>query len=311
MTADARRRRLRNCCAALALLLAAPPALAWNGAGHRLVAVTAWRGLDAATRAAVGRLLLQHPDAATWVARSPELPPAYAAFVEAATWPDDIRHDPRFHDEGEAPTPALPGFPDMARHRDWHYADRAVAGIPAPEPGGTGQIDSRIPALERTVADRGQTIAARAYALVWLLHLVGDAHQPLHAASRYDAAGQSDRGGNGVAVNDLANARRPRTTLHAYWDDLPGPAGLRGAALEAAADRLPAPATPATPAGVVTWLGESERLAREVAYAGIGDEAATLDAAYRERATRVADERLRLAGQRLALELRQLFANPD
>src|SRR6202008_1061278 len=47
-------------------------------------------------------------------------------FAHAARWPDLIRDDPRFYDETDpaaTPTALLPGFPDMAKHRRWHFKD--------------------------------------------------------------------------------------------------------------------------------------------------------------------------------------------
>ena len=62
--------------------------------------------------------------------------------------------------------------------------------------------------LERQLtilADRSQATKTRNKALKWIVHLVGDIHQPLHAADN------ADRGGNSVLVRGAAN-------LHAAWD---------------------------------------------------------------------------------------------
>jgi hypothetical protein len=107
---------------------------------------------------------------------------------------------------------------------------------------------------------------------VWLLHLVGDAHQPVHAVSRFTHTQPSgDAGGNPVALTCPRRARRCARSLHTYWDDLPGP-GHRAAVALQRSRRLP-------PADVRTgiddpavWVQEDVRLAQEVAYAGpIGD----------------------------------------
>jgi hypothetical protein len=109
------------------LLLVAAPALAWNAAGHRISAMIAWESMDAGTKSAVGQLLRQHPDYERWQARAHGGDPELTAFLEASTWPDDIRKDRRFYTAGrEEPTATLPGFPDMERRLRWHYVDRPV-----------------------------------------------------------------------------------------------------------------------------------------------------------------------------------------
>jgi hypothetical protein len=115
------------------LLLVAAPALAWNAAGHRISAMIAWESMDAGTKSAVGQLLRQHPDYERWQARAHGGDPELTAFLEASTWPDDIRKDRRFYTAGrEEPTATLPGFPDMERRLHWHYVDRPVNPAPAP-----------------------------------------------------------------------------------------------------------------------------------------------------------------------------------
>ena len=56
----------------------------------------------------------------------------------------------------------------------------------------------------------------QAYDLSWLLHLVGDIHQPLHSVARFpNAHPNGDRGGNEVKLTDGSN-------LHTFWDDVLG-----------------------------------------------------------------------------------------
>lgn len=292
---------------AASLGAAVSPALAWNGAGHRLVAAVAWRQMDEGTRTTVGRILAAHPDQAAWLARNRQAEPAYAAFLEASTWADDIRRDARFHDDDDTATPAIAGFPDMARHRYWHYVDQPLFAAPVTRPG-NGELDLRLARLGEMLAKAGKDESARAYALAWLIHLVGDAHQPLHTVSRYDGEGRGDDGGNALWVDSPFHPRRREMTLHAYWDDLPGPPWLRGSRLEAAADRLmPLGGQPGTPGSVRQWLTEGRKLSETVVYADLDGEVPTLDARYHERAQRTARECVALAGKRLALLLEELL----
>ncbi len=302
-------RRLGAVALSLLLLAASAPALAWNAAGHRLSAAIAWRAMAPATRAAVAGLLAAHPDYARWTARVGEGDAGYAAFLAASTWPDDIKRDRRFHDDTAVPTDVLPGFPDMARHRRWHYADvRLDDGRRT----GKGELDRRLPQLAATLRDARAPTAARSYALPWLIHLVADAHQPLHVVSRHDADGDSDDGGNALWVETPLHPRLREMSLHAYWDDLPGPPWLRGERLEAATtallDTTPADARTIA-AGLNAWLAEGRKLARTVAYADLAGATPTIDERYHARARRTANERIVLAGHRLAYLLDALLGN--
>lgn len=304
------------------VLLLARPAVAWNAAGHRLVAAIAWQQMTEAERDAVAAMLAAHADAGRWEKQiHPGEDHALGLFLAASTWPDDIRGDPRFHDEGsEEPTPLLPGFPDMARHRGWHYLNLPVGevrrhGAPA------GELDHRLRLLVETLTDPGVVPAQRAYALAWLIHLVGDIHQPLHVATRHDASGEDDAGGNGLAVFAPENTRKPDTNLHAWWDDLPGPPWLRGSRLMTRAETLrrqhPAGAAAAgTPAlDTDLWRDESYVLAKGFVYAPWLASApvmpVSLDADYRRQARRLVDERVATAGDRLARLLTSLLAPPS
>ena len=286
----------RSLLRALPLLLLSLPASAWNSAGHRLIAAIAWDQLDATTRSAVTRLLQEHPDYPRWCkkAEADDLP--RAAFIEASTWPDDIRKDERFFTPGEeAPTATLPGFPDMQRHRDWHYVNR-----PLENPGqkaASGQLDRQLSTQADIVASKVHTMAERGYALPWLIHLVGDAHQPLHAV---------DKSGNDLTVIDPFNPRKSITTLHAYWDDLPGPPWLRGARLDKASKalvaRYPKPGS-STP---TQWLEESWQIAKDKAYPPDAENVPTINETFFAETRKIAQRRIAEAGYRLADLLRKL-----
>lgn len=277
--------------ALLVFLLALPSAShAWNAAGHRQIAALAWEVMTPAARRQATALLRQHPDYARWRERQQENDPDYGVFLEASIWADDIRGDRRFYDEGKGvPTPRLPGFPDMRRHGDWHYRDR-----------GGGEIDARLARLAHDLVFG--TRAAKIYALPWLLHLTGDIHQPLHTG------GRNDRGGNRFYVRAPSVKRKKRQTLHGYWDNLPGPSGLRGAALArrlAFLRRLPPPSSAEAVGDIRRWLEESRALIAREVYPKKHD--AILDASFHRRAQYRADLRLRAAGQRLGHWLNYLL----
>lgn len=287
-----------------------PAALAWNAGGHRVVAMIAWEAMDTSTRSAAAKLLRAHPDFLQWQERSrdADADADLTAFLEASTWPDDIRRDKRFYTAGlEAPTPTLAGFPDMERRLDWHYVDLPV-GSAVGKAGTDGELDRQLVELADTVGNRQASTAARAYALPWLLHLVGDAHQPLHTASRAQPDGRSDNGGNEQPVVNPFDQRHPSTNLHRYWDDLPAPPWLRGSRLESAVRALNQGFRPPLVAGVsAQWIEESRQLARDQAYPPGRDEVPTIDSQFHENALALARQRMIDAGYRLADLLHRLL----
>lgn len=289
------------------LFLVPPSAIAWNAAGHRISAMIAWQHMGPATRNAIALLLRQHPDFERWQTHGKGSDPDLTAFVEASTWPDDIRHDERFYTAGvDEPTPTLAGFPDMERRLAWHYVDRPLTPLEGPLRS-PGKLDQQLDALAAAFGDHCADAGDRAYALPWLIHLVGDAHQPLHVGSRYGADGQSDSGGNRLIVNSPFPSRSASLSLHRYWDDLPGPPWLRGSRLESAARALMARHSPPVPVGTPRqWLEESWQLAAEHGYPPGGDEVPAISIDFFETTLAIANRRIAEAGYRLADLLREL-----
>ncbi|SDG68031.1 S1/P1 Nuclease [Propionivibrio dicarboxylicus] len=267
-------------------------------------------------RQEAARLLDAHPDRTRWQAPGGETPDARQTFIAASTWPDEIRHDPRFFTQAtEAPTPLLAGFPDMERHTSWHTLARpldAPAGQLSPnttsENLGTA-IATQCSYFEYQTANA----ATRTYALPWLIHLVGDAHQPLHVSLRLDTNGEWDGFGTQFRVRDPAGARKSPISLHSYWDDLGGPRKLHGNALDTAIDNLiahhPQSAMDAE-APAPQWLDESWRAAQANAYPASNDDIAVIDDDFRERSRAIAERRITQAGYRLGRLLNRLLDGP-
>lgn len=282
------------------LMLTTPVAQAWNAAGHRLVAAIAWQEMSPAARRQAFLLLQQHPDYRKWTPRSQQdwANADYHAFIECSTWADEIRHDRRFHDDDERPTPALPGFPDMGQHGNWHFLNLDVSASGRDD--GKGALERQLELLQRQVGDRRYPF--RPYALPWLIHLLADLHQPLHVGSRNDA------GGNAVTVFD-PRRRPPETSLHSWWDQLGGPSSLRGTALEKEATRLRRAWSAASPTGSIrSWRDESFRLARDLAYPPGRNEPLPIDEHWRQQAEAASDRRLTEAGVRLGDVLNRLLS---
>ena len=140
----------------------------------------------------------------------------------------------------------------------------------------------------------------KSYDMVWLLHLVGDVHQPLHATTRVSSAQpDGDAGGNLVKVcNPGCN-----TELHAIWDNLLGTSSDINLAVTTGKG-LPAPnATAAAKADAAIWVQESFDAAKSHVYVDPildGARPFTLTAAYKSSAKTLARKRVALAGTRLA-----------
>ena len=259
----------------------------------------------------VSRLLHNHPDYERWIRRSGDEDLDRAAFVESSIWPDEIRKDRRFYTPGvEEPTPLLPGFPDMERHGDWHSIKIPMDGRSPPE-SSRGQIDRQLKRLTKSLSSGKISDANRSYAMSWLIHLAGDSHQPLHTTIRLGENGEWDRLGQGLSVINPFNPRREKSTLHEFWDDLPGPSSLRGAALEKATRTLilahPPPASGKPSDG---WIEESWQIALNYGYPHSSDPVAVISRDFYEQSREIANRRVTEAGYRLAETLNKALGKP-
>ena len=263
-------------------------------------------------------------------------------FMRAATWPDSIKHH-FFHDSDTPPAnlteaEANIGFTDRNSHGYWHFIDTPVGnpqtgsaapalpnscqrfGTPTPV---TTLPDAPIASIVAEISIMSTALASdedsalKAYDLVWLEHMVGDIHQPLHATVRF-VGGIGDTGGNCVAISvpkpvsahfvAPGSKERPPSELHAFWDDLPGtgsqmdtkPAADFAAALPSVSDDEAAITDP------TIWAQESFAMAGSDVYAtpigsGFGTpKAYVITPAYYAKAYADAQQRIALAGTRLA-----------
>lgn len=292
---------------AIALFICAVPSFAWDATGHRLVAAIAYDRLTPQTRARVDELLSHHPDYERLARGAPDDPVARAraVFIAAATWPDTIKGDPRFWDDTRPngrPTDPLPGFPDMKRHTNWHYYDTPYTpdGAHAPKQPAPNAL-SELPRLIREVSKAPAQLAA--YDLVWIEHIEGDLHQPLHCVSRFLLAEPGgDAGGNAVIVG-------PRRNLHSLWDQSAGTEVTDAYISKYAAEAVAAhPAPGKIEKNPKKWIREGFVLAKTEVYT-FGNETGSrehplhLPAGYTENARRVAQTQIATGGYRLAAVL--------
>jgi S1/P1 Nuclease len=287
-------------------------ASAWNSFGHMMIAAVAYEQLTPAARARVAQLLQQNPDYERWIAHTAREERDELAFVIAATWADNIKTEAGYENDGERPSgPDAArniGYADHLQHRYWHYVDLPFSqDHTALKPPATPNAQTQIAVFRKTLASPEASDALKSYDLVWLLHLVGDVHQPLHTTSRFTRSQpDGDAGGNLVAL-----CEKPcRKELHAYWDDLPGTGKKAIVAIRRAA-HLP---TPNERVAAIDderqWIHESFLIAQNSVYIppiGSGPGPFFIDRPYQSIAHRVARDRLALAGARLAHVLNETF----
>ncbi len=309
-------------------LLVPQTAFAWNGKGHRMVAFIAYKNLThdpqgPNARARVDQLLRNHPDFPLLAADLSPNDPNFGlkVFIKAATWPDIIKSDPRFFDETKTPphpTPLKPGFPDMKMHKPFHYIDMPFTqdGSPVAQPVSPNALEV-IPKIRNALGNPNVSQNIQAYGLSWLLHLVGDVHQPLHCTSRFThkhGLPEGDRGGNLFTLQStmVPEGNNPVRDLHTFWDDILG-VNESFTAVQSLSNSIMAAIPPQLPIDVTEqhWINESFSLATTQVYTIGADEPnqppPAVSVTYRNNATTTARRRVALAGYRLAEILNQKF----
>jgi hypothetical protein len=302
----------------ISVLILNLPSFAWDAVGHMAVAYVAYQKLTPAAKARVRTLLAQNPyfKDGKWDGEIPkDTPPAdrdLMLFMIAATWPDEIRGDANYKPDGaaggnrpEGPESARnTGYDDFNMHKYWHFVDTGFTDdhskLPATP---TPNAETQITAFRAVLASSTASDDLKSYDLVWLLHLVGDVHQPLHCSTRVSKLGpDGDQGGNKVTVTCSVDCNGA-TNLHALWDDALG-AGSDPDVAQAAAKKLHA-ADPkaAGDTNTATWIMESFNDSKADVYVtpiGAGDGPFTITQPYETAVTKLAAERVALAGERLA-----------
>lgn len=319
------------------------PASAWNSIGHMAVGRLAFDRLDDSAKTRLFTLLKSHPHFQEFLAagRPEDVSEVEWVILRTGVWPDWVR--PRDKERRVNVT-------------QFHRGEEHYINIPYIDPGDieafAGKIlvnpDSTniVCALKQRCNDlQTRTAAAqdRAVAACWIVHLIGDIHQPLHNVSYFSNARpflQGDQGGNKFGIK--VNGRKWK--LHTYWDNLLGDDGdytddspQRQARLyqqaTAIAERLRSLQLPdadlsklATSTTFESWSQEGFELAKTIAYQksdGTGvlpgvevkfkepvpDSAPEVGGKYDQTARAIAELRVVLAGRRLATRLQKLLAD--
>ncbi len=280
---------------AAVLVTSAAPALAWGDYAHRLIAGIAAANLTPAARAEVRRILARGAAVDT-----PSCP--IGTLSDASVWPDCVRGlGDRF------------GFSAA-----WHYQNIDVCqpfDASAKCPDGNC-VTAQIPRQLAIAADRQASAAARAQALAFVVHFVGDMHQPLHIGDKHDRGGNDVRAAYGAKAPDRMN-------LHRIWDsDLAERALTEPPAITPWAagppNRLAARQRRSLASGsVADWARESWDISRTIAYPELKDypdtcpagskQRAGIDAGYIKTATPAVRLQVERAGVRLAMLLNGAF----
>ncbi len=232
---------IRFLLALAAALLFASPAAAWWEYGHETVARIAMDSVRPDTRASLQRLLAKGR-----LLETPDCP--VATIEQASVWADCIK----------------PLGDRFSYAYSWHYQNVDICKPfdlkPACKDGNC--VSAQIERTARILADRSVPERERLMALAFLIHFVGDLHQPMHAGDH------GDLGGNRVAAN--YGWIGGRTNLHSIWDGYLAeraistpPGGPRGLLAQASAEerqRL-------RQGSVEEWSRENWQAAREFAYA--------------------------------------------
>ncbi|MBE2181239.1 MAG: S1/P1 nuclease [Chthoniobacterales bacterium] len=303
------------------------PALAWDSVGHMIVAQIAWDQLTPEAKAGVEEALGRFNEKKASDRTAEDAP---YDFVTAACWMDDIRSMQDRYDFGP-----------------WHYVNFPfnLEGLPEPEaaegPNVIWGIQRCMDLMTGRAEDQG---IDRDQAMVMLLHLVGDIHQPLHTTNR-----GGDLGGNLVTVRNMKLSREEEMfgkkrggSLHGFWDssyrrgfreggamvlyEMPIYDGRKPAAGHLAAMeivRREASALQEKHPGLgasllddpAAWAHESHAIGYEKGYGKLIRISPTgtlvkVDEHYVNTAREAAEQRLVLAGNRMAALINRHFAPP-
>ena len=266
--------------AALAAVLISSPAFAWGKTGHRVVAAIADKQLSGLARAHVEEILGPGE-----------------SLDEAANWPDWMRSDP-------APFWQKTATP-------WHYV--TLNGVIYDHAPSEGDALEALGRFTKTLQDPNASLADKQLALRFIVHLVGDLHQPLHVGKC------CDKGGNDVKVKWFGRD----LNLHSVWDSaMVDDEQLSFTEFAAKLDRH------TSRHDIIDWwdinprdwISESAQI-RETLYPATPPKGAKgkkgepavpeLSYAYVYKFTPVMEQRLKQAGVRLAAYLNAVYAEPQ
>jgi len=269
--------------AALTLLMFLSTQLfAWGPRGHKIVGAIAQLHLTETARHNLQLLL------------------GDASLASVANWADEIKNNrPETLGWHFVDIPKDAGT--FSQSRDCYRPDEKH---PSSKDDHHNCIVDRISMFKQVLADQNASREDRIEALKFLVHFVGDIHQPLHAV-------EEGRGGNDIHVVEFGSPQcgKGRCNFHFVWDTaLLEHTGLSEESYVARLQQLIATGNlqPKAAGAPEDWANESYRWAQKVWL----NEGGAVDEAYYQSNIGIVDERLALAGLRLAALLNDVLGKP-
>jgi len=245
--------------------------LSWGVTGHRTIGKIAENHLSAKAKAAVQELLGDQ------------------SLADVSTWADEVSSQPEYK-----------------RTAPWHFLNLPL-GLSYMEfeqqvKGMTGEnVYSALQTNEQVLLDKGTTRTQKTEALKFIVHFVGDLHQPMHISRA------EDKGGNTIQLNYEGKG----VNLHSLWDTyLLEHQGLSYEQLAEKYDRVSARQIKQWQSDpLIKWMWESYEISSQL-YAEVDRmNSRSIDEAYYQAHIATIGERIQKAGIRLAGMLNELFKN--
>lgn len=159
----------------LALGLITTNAFAWGPTGHRVVGAVAEKHLDIAVLSKIYKIL------------------GGQSLSRVSNWSDEIKSEPQTYQHTY----------------NWHYTDWKDDDHQHDETNSSGKLMTAINEQVAVLKDPNAALDKKNFALKFVVHLIGDLHQPLHVGNGLD------QGGNKCKVQ----FHKKETNLHALWDE--------------------------------------------------------------------------------------------
>jgi hypothetical protein len=253
------------------LFVTAVVLISWGVTGHRTIGRIAANHLSPQASAAVRELL------------------GNETLAEASTWADEVRNQPDYKHTGP-----------------WHYINLPLGLTePAFEQAVKGMTQENVYSAllqqERVLGSTASSKEQKIEALKFIVHFIGDLHQPMHVSR------EEDKGGNTIQVNYAGVG----TNLHALWDSkLLDHLGLDDQQLAQKVDQVSAAQVAAWQNDpLIKWIWESYEISSKL-YAEIDAmNGRSIDDSYYQAHIQIVQQRIEMAGVRLAGVLNRIFAS--
>ncbi|MCC6453271.1 MAG: S1/P1 nuclease [Acidobacteria bacterium] len=294
----------------LGVLVLSMPARAWDDVGHKLTAYIAWQSMTPDVRSRVIEILRAAPEdsqlAAFYMSYGSQSKAERERefFVMTASWADFIKDR---------------GFPVRYKtysNSNWHYSDtfwhldngKVVMDTDVEKNGlAMDKLDEFNKLIRSTASDKDKAIA-----VAWLIHIIGDIHQPLHVSAKTTKSfPKGDQGGNLFFLTPKGTPRDEQINLHGFWDSIidrtvPNTKDECDAAyLDPLGEKIIAAysreklKSDLEPGEFSKWKDESLDIATTVAYRNIEFFKKPSDD-YQQKAFRISERQIALAGYRIA-----------